>query len=122
MAVDPRLLERLVCPTHLTRLSERDSTLVCAAGHDYPVVENVPVVLDDRRQTLSVAESSLRQARQRNLYAQKDPYSLESVSISENERAGIRQQLANQRGHVDPIVSFLVAATNGVAYKHLLGN
>lgn len=102
------------------RLSEAGSSLCCEAGHQYPVVDDIPVLLDDGPQTLWVAESSLKQARHRDADAAGDPYYLDTIGLSEHERA----ELARSRkwdGCIDPLVSFLIGATNGIAYKHLIG-
>jgi SAM-dependent methyltransferase len=68
-----------------------------------------------------VAERSIRQAGGEAPGAPEDPYFLDTMSIPEEEKAGIRERLAPGGGRVDPVVSFLVAATNGMAYRRLLG-
>lgn len=118
MAVDPRLLERLACPRHATRLSEIGSALSCEAGHQYPVVEDVPVLLEDGPQTMQLADNSLRQAQQR---FSQDPYYVDTIGISEDEKVQLRERLGKTGGGIDPVVSFLVSATNGMAYQHLVG-
>lgn len=122
MAVDPSLLRLLVCPRHAKPLSEAGSSLCCEAGHQYPVVDDVPVLLDDGPQTLWVAEYSLKQAEHRDLDAAEDPYHLDTAGISENERAEVKRLLRSKSvGYIDPLVSLLIGATNGIAYKHLIG-
>ncbi len=52
----------------------------------------------------------------------RDPYYLDTIGISENERAELKSRLAGKSDErIDPVVSFLIAATNGLAYKHLIG-
>jgi SAM-dependent methyltransferase/uncharacterized protein YbaR (Trm112 family) len=122
VAVDPSLLKLLVCPRHAKPLSEIGSSLSCEAGHQYPVVDDVPVLLDDGPQTMWVAERSLKQAEQRDVDAAEDPYYLDTIGISENERAELKSLLCSKSdGCIDPVVSFLIGATNGIAYKHLIG-
>jgi SAM-dependent methyltransferase/uncharacterized protein YbaR (Trm112 family) len=118
MPVDPSLLDRLVCPRHGTRLSEAGAMLVCEAGHQYPVIEDVPVLLEEGPQTMQQAERSLRQVVGG---ADPDRYYLDTVGISDEERAQLRQGLGKSNG-IDPVVSYLVSATNGMAYQHLIGN
>jgi SAM-dependent methyltransferase len=120
MGVDPYLLERLACPRHRTPLSDKGSSLWCEKGHQYPVVEGVPVMLDEGRQTIWVAENSLKHAQRPEEYRAKDPYHLETM-ISEDMRVQFQDLLTGENGRVDPVVSLLVAATNGIAYQHLLG-
>lgn len=122
MAVDPSLLKLLVCPRHGKPLVDAASSLSCEEGHHYPVVEDVPILLDHGRQTMWVAERSLKQAGQRDVDAAEDPYYLDTIGISENERAELRGLLGSKSvGRIDPVASFLVGATNGIAYKHLIG-
>jgi SAM-dependent methyltransferase/uncharacterized protein YbaR (Trm112 family) len=122
VAVDPSLLERLVCPRHATRLSEAGLSLCCEAGHQYPVVDDVPVLLDNGPQTLWVAERSLKQAEYQDVDAAADPYYPDTIGISENERAQLKRRLRSKSaGYIDPLVSFLIGATNGLAYRHLIG-
>lgn len=55
MTVDPRLLERLVCPATRTRLrwDEAASELVSdAAGLAYPVRDGTPVLLVEEARTI----------------------------------------------------------------------
>jgi SAM-dependent methyltransferase/uncharacterized protein YbaR (Trm112 family) len=117
MTVDPWMLEHLVCPADHTPLRVDGDTLVSDAGRSYPVVEGVPVMLAEGDQTLWVAESSRRLAPNRAT----DPYYLDSVGVSDEERATIRRMIADGAGSIDPVVSCLVGATNGIAYRHLIG-
>src|SRR4051812_30751194 len=120
MAVDPILLERLICPRHGLRLSEIGSVLYCSAGHEYAVIEDVPVLLDQGAQTLAVADASLRRA-SKGESATTDPFYVDTLGISESEKLLVRERLRNPGSGFDPVVSFLVGATNGNAYKHLIG-
>lgn len=120
MAVDPYLLERLLCPRHRTPLSERGSALRCAEGHSYPVVEDVPILLENGPQTLWVAEYSLQQGLDHN--QDPAPYYINTVGVNRQEYAELQKQLSQPGEHkVDPVVSFLVGATNGISYRHLVG-
>lgn len=120
IAVDPYLLERLVCPRHRVPLSDNGSSLWCSKGHDYPVVDGIPVLLDEGPQTLWVAESSLKYARHPEEYADKDPYHIGTM-LSEDQHAMFQEVLSRADGRVDPVVQMMVAATNGMAYQHLIG-
>jgi SAM-dependent methyltransferase/uncharacterized protein YbaR (Trm112 family) len=116
--LDPWLADNLVCPRHQTPLENRTDDLVCPHGCRFPVVENVPVMLlEEERQTIESCNHSLRLARQgpgeMGLYT-------ESIGLNEQERRGILD-LARGGSKIDPAVAFLVGATNGIAYKHLIG-
>src|ERR1039458_2711373 len=113
------LLENLACPLHQQGLSFHTGFLSCPAGCRYPVVDGVPVMLvEDARQTIDLVHASLRQSKQLNndggLY-------VDSVGLSDEEKQGILRLAATKNVGVDPVVSFLVGATNGIAYKNLIG-
>ena len=113
----------LVCPRDATCLrSDRGDRLVCIQGHEYPVVDGVPVMLvDEAVQTIGVAHDSLRQARAAGAGANTDPWYVDSLGLSEDERRSVVQLAAAGGSRIDPAVVYLVAATNGLAYQHLIG-
>lgn len=119
-AVETWYLENLVCPRDHSGLAYLDGRLCCRDGHNYPVVEGVPVMLvDDARETLNVMSASISHASTGsagagNLY-------LETLGINDDERQGILKLAATGSNFVDPVVSYLVAATNGLMYRHALG-
>jgi SAM-dependent methyltransferase/uncharacterized protein YbaR (Trm112 family) len=122
MPVDRTLLKLLICPRHGVPLSEAGASLSCEAGHGYPVINDVPVLLEHGPQTLWVAESSLDHAERRAADPIEDPYYLGTLGISEEETAQLKERLRTAAGNsIDPIASFLVGATNGIAYQHLIG-
>jgi len=107
-------LDNLVCPRDRSRLSDRGSSLECAHAHRYPVIEGVPIMLvTDVAPTIDIAGASAAAEA-------GDPWQLSTLSLSDEERAGIAR-LAQQPGAIDPVVAYLVAATNGLMYKHLVG-
>jgi SAM-dependent methyltransferase len=90
-------------------------------GHQYPVVNGVPVLLDYGPQTMDLVECSLRQAQQEVESGVIDPYYIDTIGISPEEKIGLKKLLPETDNRIDPVVSFLVAATNGIAYKDLVG-
>jgi len=51
--LDPWYTANLVCPRDHGALTQAGAALVCAAGHRYPVIDGVPVMLlDDAFQTI----------------------------------------------------------------------
>jgi uncharacterized protein YbaR (Trm112 family) len=55
-AIDPRLLERLVCPVTKTRLvydAERQELVSKAAGLAYPIRDGIPVMLPEEARDLN---------------------------------------------------------------------
>ena len=114
----PWLSENLACPRHRVPLAAIGQTLHGSCGCRFPVVDDIPVMLlDDVAQTIGLAHASMRLSRQPDA---ADPLYVESLGISEAEKAGVRR-LAGEGGGIDPVVSYLVGATNGIAYKGLIG-
>ena len=115
--------ENLVCPRDHQGLECRGEMLVCASDHRYPVVEGVPIMLiDDVEQTIGVATASLHRAQGKEAPDRRAAQlHLESLGISEAEKQGILQLQANGQGEIDPVVAYLIGATSGYSYKHLIG-
>lgn len=116
--VDVWYLDHLVCPRDHQSLTLDGTTLRCASGHRYQTVDGVPVMLvEEASETIDITHASIRAA----LNPQSgDPLQLATLSLSNDERAGIAA-LARETPSIDPVVSYLVAATNGLMYKHLIG-
>lgn len=120
-AVDPWLLERLVCPRDHGRLIVRDDALQCEQDHRYPIVDGVPVMLvDDAPPTFEQATAALGRADLGTGDARARHLHLETVGISEDEKRGVLELLA-AGSDIDPVVTYLVAATNGLMYRQLIG-
>lgn len=120
-AIDPWLLEHLVCPVDLGALRHESDALTCVAGHAYPVVDGVPVMLrEDAPPTMIGSDTSLAQAKTPPGDPRAPELYLDTLGISEDEKRGVAE-LARRGGPVDPVVAYLVAATNGLMYRHLVG-
>lgn len=120
-AVDPWFIENLVCPVDRERLTANSDALVCGDGHRYPVVDGTPVMLlADASPTIGLETASRERAGGQGIDQRAPELYLESLGISEDEKAGLLD-LARNAGAVDPVVAFLVAATNGLMYRHLRG-
>lgn len=114
----------LVCPVDRSALSDDGAAgLNCERGHRYPVVEGIAVLLvPDRLPAIGVAEQSWKRAcgdipgdaRAPDLY-------LESLGISEGERARAADLSRQGPAAVDAVVQVLVGATCGIAYKDAAG-
>lgn len=119
--IDPWYVANLVCPVDHRPLRAGGDALLCADGHRYPVVDDVPVMLRaDVAQTISLAGASLRRAAAQEHDARAPELYLESLGISDAEKAEMLE-LAQTKGPVDPVVAYLIAATNGLMYRHLIG-
>jgi SAM-dependent methyltransferase/uncharacterized protein YbaR (Trm112 family) len=119
MHVDSWYVDNLVCPRDATHLVEDNRGLTCQHGHSYPVVDGLPVMLlDDVEPTLWGAGNSLTEAKAQ---ADSSGLYLHTVGISDAERLGVLSLTSGNHQSVDPVVAYLVSATNGVLYKHLIG-
>jgi SAM-dependent methyltransferase len=114
------LQANLVCPRHKTELTAASDRLTCAGGCSFSVIDGMPMMLlDDPTPTLDVAPSSLRQRSEK-----KNPDGglyVETLGLSTEEKRGVLELARARTSTIDPVVSFLVAATNGVAYRNLVG-
>lgn len=122
--IDPWYLKNLVCPVDKSSLAYIDGNFVSSAGREYPVVDGVPVMLvDDVEQTMSLVHASLERARNNDdiLDKRAENFYLESLGISEEEKEGIVKLADNPDLKIDPVVSFMIGATSGYAYKDLIG-
>lgn len=117
--MDAWLLSSLVCPRHSYPLSLSGGELSCPGNCRYPVVDGVPVMLlDDVTQTMSVAGDSLNQAQPGA--ADSDSLYIDSLALPDTEKAELRKAAATN-APVDIVVSHLIGATNGMAYRSLIG-
>jgi SAM-dependent methyltransferase len=112
------LQQHLVCPRDQQNLRIEQERVVCSQGHEYPVVNGVPVMLWDDSSG-SIGAASLREARKQAL---PDPWFVDSIPCNAGEYELIRQQIAAfQPGAVDPVVQAVLTITNGNLYRPLLG-
>jgi SAM-dependent methyltransferase/uncharacterized protein YbaR (Trm112 family) len=121
--LDPWLESRLVCPRDLQPLRRRgDDQLECEQAHSYPIISGVPVLLRyDIAQTIGIAERSLAAAREPAPPATEiDALYIETLGINEQEMQGVAE-LARRGSAIDPVVSFMVGATNGYMYTEAIG-
>ncbi len=120
--IDPWLLEHLACPVDRLPLAPLTATsLECSNGHSFPVIEGVPVLFHPTAPaTFPVLEISRRLAEAQAGGAVVDPYFVESVGVNDLEKEKIRSLIV-RGGKIDPVISVVVGATNGLMYKHLIG-
>lgn len=120
--MDQWLMDNLVCPRDHQQLELNEETLTCPAGHKYPVIDGIPVMLlDEVEQTLWVAQASLEKAQDEDNSSQSAtgiPYA-DTLGIDPEER----DQLKNFAGsEIDPVVQMSIAKTCGNLYTPLIGN
>jgi SAM-dependent methyltransferase len=111
----------MVCPYDGLPLSRGDRVLRCPNKHAFPIVDDVPVLLrSDVPHTIALASNSLREAWADVEGRNADPWFVDTLGISDEQKNGVRMA-ASCGDDVDPVVSHLVAATNGILYKHVVG-
>lgn len=122
--IDGWLLENLACPRDCSPLAFSGSRLSCRNGHSYPVIDGVPVMLlKEAPETLGVMSATVARALDDEPSPSgRDEYYLETIGISDEEREGILRLASATQTAIDPVVNYLVAATNGLMYKQLLGH
>jgi SAM-dependent methyltransferase/uncharacterized protein YbaR (Trm112 family) len=123
--VDPWFLDNLVCPIEKSPLTWNGSELASPAGRRYPVIDGVPVMLPEEAEaTIGLAEASLKRAQGKpgSVDGRAPHLYLESLGISEDEKQRVLELAATTGLKVDPVAACLVAATNGIAYIHLIGS
>ena len=96
-------MDLLVCPRDRQTLHREADDLVCAQGHRYAVIEDIPILLvSEAEQTHIEGTRALQMAESR------DVASLPQFHVGE--------------GEMDPFVRNAIGATNGGLYQHLVGN
>lgn len=122
--MDSWFIDNLICPIDRSPLKYIDGALVSSLGRKYPVIDNVPIMLiDDTEQTIGIASASIARATGKNVVDHRAPeLYLESLGVSEAEKEGIVQLANNNKLGIDPVVAYIIGATSGYAYKHLMGN
>ncbi len=116
------LIQKLVCPRTHSSLKVNEGILVSDSGAKYFMADDTPVMLlDDIEQSMGLVENSLRRVRGENGDVRAPELYLESLGLAEEEKQGIVDLYRSGNCKIDPVVSFLVGATNGIGYKHLVG-
>jgi SAM-dependent methyltransferase/uncharacterized protein YbaR (Trm112 family) len=116
--MNDRLLSLLECPRDHSELRIEGSHLCCGLGHQYPIVNGIPVfLLAEKAQTIGIAVESLKAAEN----GIDSPLYINTLGITEDEKRGVeRDWIAGER-KIDPAISYLVGATSGWGYVNLIG-
>ena len=111
-----------MCPRNLSPLKVKGGHLVSSDNYEYPIIDGVPVMLlEESIPTIALARESLARAKGATVDRRAPELYLESLGISEEEKAELAEFFKSAHGVIDPAVSFIVGATNGILYKHLIG-
>jgi 2-polyprenyl-3-methyl-5-hydroxy-6-metoxy-1,4-benzoquinol methylase/uncharacterized protein YbaR (Trm112 family) len=123
--LDPWFVENLVCPVDHVRLEFDGRRLISKHGKVYPVVDGTPVLLvENQQQTMEISNYSIERAKGiSEVVDQRAPQLyLETLGISENEKAELVRLWQGNLAGIDPVVLMIIGATSGHSYKHLIGN
>jgi 2-polyprenyl-3-methyl-5-hydroxy-6-metoxy-1,4-benzoquinol methylase/uncharacterized protein YbaR (Trm112 family) len=125
-SIDPWYLQNLVCPVDRTSLTFDGTRLRSGGGRAYPVVDGVPVLLvEEREPTIRIDRLSIARAQGRaEVIDQRAPeLYLETIGgIGWEERAELVRLWKNGSSPVDPVVTMIIGATAGNAYRPLIGD
>lgn len=121
--IDPWFLKNLVCPVLKTPLTISNGKLVSEDGTEYSLIDGIPIMLrSEWDATLHVARRSLEVATSGSETRAPTSIYEETLGISDDEQ---KELLAFIKEHqnldIDAVVSYLIVATNGIMYKHVLG-
>lgn len=116
--IDPNLLAILKSPDDNTSLCllPGENKLISKTGIEYDIVDGIPILLPHVEDTM---ENTIFSRDAANIY-KIDPYILNSLGLTKGEIDKIRN-IINNKTSIDPVVSFMIGATSGNAYKSLQG-
>lgn len=87
----------------------------------YPIVDGIPVFLQENvPHTMELVKKSIAYAKG-ELKDDIPHLYLQSVGVTDEERRGILELARRGNSPIDPVVSYLIGATNGIAYKNRIG-
>lgn len=123
----PWLVANLVCPISKSSLEFDGNYLISELGDRYPVVGGIPVMLP---KYIALAHGSGKASVDlghaiAQMTAKDDGIYLETLGISATEKSAALNHLcenSEKNSHVDPVVSALIGATSGYAYKNVINN
>lgn len=101
--MNPWLLQNLVCPRDHKSLQQEENFLVCASGHRYPVINDIPIMLLEDITPTHRAFS-------------------ETLTMTETIQPVHRWTVDNNIDNVHPYVQSAIVNTCGNLYRPLLGN
>jgi len=78
------------------------------------------MLLDDRKQTMEIADCSIKRSRGELVDPRAPDLYLESLGIGEEEKS-LAVSLSAGTAKIDPVVNVMLQATSGNLYKHLKG-
>lgn len=100
--LDPWLEENLVCPRNLSPLKMKGDRLVSSNGSEYPIIDGIPIMLlEEIIPTIALAKASLARAKGISIDHRAPELYMESLGISEKEKADLADSVYVQTTRAD---------------------
>ena len=97
-------------------------TLKSDSGHEFPIVEGIPILLlPDTNDTIGAMAASRAVVAGMENVNSHDPYYLDTLGLTPEERTRFRKEVGRKDSEIDPVAAFMIGATNGILYKNLVG-
>jgi ubiquinone/menaquinone biosynthesis C-methylase UbiE len=121
--IDKWYIENLVDPIDKSKLKYENEELVSEGGRRYKVLNGIPIMLiPNIQQSIEVANNVIELVKKNKLNESNNNENLiNTLGISDEEKK-LLKKLYERKSKIDPVVSVMIAATSGYAYKHLIGN
>lgn len=114
----------LASPIDGTPLRRVGDTLKSDSGHEFPIIEGIPILLlPGTNDTIGAMTATRAVAASGGAghASGDDPYYLDTLGLTPEERARFREEVGKTAADIDPVAAFMVGATNGILYKNLVG-
>jgi SAM-dependent methyltransferase/uncharacterized protein YbaR (Trm112 family) len=119
--MNPLLLSLLACPVTGLPLRQQGDELVSEAGASYPVIDGIPLLFHPEATDSIGAMACSRLMNGDSVGMADDPFFLNTLDVSASHRTSLATAVPQSLGPVDPVVSQMIAATNGNLYRGLVG-
>lgn len=110
--MDEWLKNNLVCPRDLNRMQQCDTNLVCSAGHKYPIIDDIPIMLLE--EVIPTHEVHSR-ATFKKVSASRKSSQFVHISKESHDKPNV------EKDSIHAHVQKMVVATCGQLYKPLIG-
>ncbi len=112
----------LASPIDGTPLRRVGDTLKSDSGHEFPIVQGIPIMLlPDTNDTIGAMAASRVVVAAMGDSNAHDPYYLDTLGLTPEERTRFRKEAGSHDPEIDPVAAFMIGATNGILYKNLVG-
>lgn len=115
-------IDCIVCPIDKSQFVQSGNWLTCEHGHRFPIVEGVPILLvPGSDNTIGLMSASIELGNEAAAGNIRDRFFLETLGLSKEEISRAREAIEESNDSLDPVAPYLIAATNGILYRDLIG-